>query len=206
MESAEISKGVMAADHASDLRVRIADASDYRELWDLYADVCEAMRGTADDCLWELGVHPSHGDLEKAIAEGNLIVVEGAPCTTSARPGSRAILGAFVLNDVQAPGYECASWLVDALPSEVAVIHLLASSSAARGRGVGRAMLSAAVDIARSRGKRTVRLDVFPNNAPALRLYRSFGFTDVCLQDLTLADGSIHELVLMEYALEGARG
>ena len=188
---------------ASDLRFRAADTSDYRELWDLYADVCEAMRGTVDDCLWELGVHPSRDDLEKAIAEGNLIVVEGAPRTTSARPGSPAILGAFVLNDVQAPGYEFASWPVDASSEEVAVIHLLASSPAARGRGVGRAMLGAAAALAKSRGKRVIRLDVFPNDAPALRLYRSFGFTDVCLQDLTLADGSSHEFLLMEYALEG---
>jgi L-phenylalanine/L-methionine N-acetyltransferase len=45
-----------------------------------------------------------------------------------------------------------------------------------RRRGVGRALLQAAVDWARASGVRKLELHVFPHNEPAIRLYELFGF------------------------------
>ena len=47
----------------------------------------------------------------------------------------------------------------------------------ARGQGVGRALVQAVVDLARERGCRRVELDVNEANAPALKVYESFGFS-----------------------------
>jgi RimJ/RimL family protein N-acetyltransferase len=46
----------------------------------------------------------------------------------------------------------------------------------ARRQGVGRSLLEAAVDWARSSGVRKLELHVFPWNEPAIKLYESFGF------------------------------
>jgi ribosomal protein S18 acetylase RimI-like enzyme len=46
----------------------------------------------------------------------------------------------------------------------------------ARRQGVGRALLSAAVDWARNNGVRKIELHVFPWNEPAIHLYERFGF------------------------------
>ena len=46
----------------------------------------------------------------------------------------------------------------------------------ARRQGVGRALLSAAVDWARNNGVRKIELHVFPWNEPAIHLYEQFGF------------------------------
>jgi ribosomal protein S18 acetylase RimI-like enzyme len=46
----------------------------------------------------------------------------------------------------------------------------------ARGSGLGRALVAAALDRARERGCRRVELDVNTGNPPALALYRSLGF------------------------------
>jgi ribosomal-protein-alanine N-acetyltransferase len=46
----------------------------------------------------------------------------------------------------------------------------------ARRAGVARALLEAAVDWARASGVRKLELHVFPWNAPAIRLYETFGF------------------------------
>jgi GNAT superfamily N-acetyltransferase len=46
----------------------------------------------------------------------------------------------------------------------------------ARGHGLGRELLAGVVELARERGCRRVELDVNEANAPALALYRSFGF------------------------------
>ena len=45
-----------------------------------------------------------------------------------------------------------------------------------RRRGVGRALLEAAVEWARDSGVRKLELHVFPHNEPAIALYESFGF------------------------------
>ncbi|MFL5926366.1 MAG: GNAT family N-acetyltransferase [Gaiellaceae bacterium] len=47
-----------------------------------------------------------------------------------------------------------------------------------RGRGVGSALLAAAVEWARERGLHKLSLSVFPHNAAAVALYRKFGFVE----------------------------
>jgi GNAT superfamily N-acetyltransferase len=49
----------------------------------------------------------------------------------------------------------------------------------ARGRGLGRAILHDALTLARESGRSTIEIAVDSANTPALRLYRSLGFTDV---------------------------
>ena len=46
----------------------------------------------------------------------------------------------------------------------------------ARGTGVGRALVDRLLDEARTRGERTMELEVIEQNAPAVRLYESAGF------------------------------
>jgi mycothiol synthase len=56
------------------------------------------------------------------------------------------------------------------------VIESLAVLHRARGRGIGRALITAAMHTLRDRGRHTISLNVLSDNAPALALYRSLGF------------------------------
>jgi RimJ/RimL family protein N-acetyltransferase len=47
-----------------------------------------------------------------------------------------------------------------------------------RGRGVGSALMAAAIDWARDRGLHKLSLGVFAHNAAAIALYRKFGFVE----------------------------
>jgi L-amino acid N-acyltransferase YncA len=47
-----------------------------------------------------------------------------------------------------------------------------------RGRGVGSALLAAAIDQARSDGLHKLALEVFPHNAAGIALYRKHGFVE----------------------------
>ncbi len=55
----------------------------------------------------------------------------------------------------------------------------VAIASRMRGRGLGRTLLGRVLDIGRERGVETVFLEVRESNAPALGLYRRFGFAEV---------------------------
>jgi L-phenylalanine/L-methionine N-acetyltransferase len=57
----------------------------------------------------------------------------------------------------------------------VADLGLMVAASHRR-RGIGRALLDAAVDWAREAGVRKLELHVFPHNEAAIRLYEEFGF------------------------------
>ena len=62
-------------------------------------------------------------------------------------------------------------------PYGVAELGMLVAA-AWRGRGVGSALLGAAVDWARQSGAHKVSLQVWPHNDAALALYRKFGFAE----------------------------
>jgi RimJ/RimL family protein N-acetyltransferase len=59
--------------------------------------------------------------------------------------------------------------------SHVAELGLMVAASYRR-RGIGTALLEAAVDWARATGVRKLELHVFPHNEAAIRLYERFGF------------------------------
>jgi RimJ/RimL family protein N-acetyltransferase len=59
--------------------------------------------------------------------------------------------------------------------AHVADVGLMVAKEA-RSRGVGRALLQAAVDWSRAAAIRKLELHVFPWNEPAIRLYERFGF------------------------------
>ncbi|MFJ9820260.1 GNAT family N-acetyltransferase [Streptomyces sp. NPDC101151] len=87
-----------------------------------------------------------------------------------------------------------------ALPAHAHVrqIQGLAVSDAARGRGVGRALIRAAVEEARRRGARRITLRVLGHNTPARRLYEAEGFVvEGVLPEEFLIEGKYVDDVLM---------
>jgi RimJ/RimL family protein N-acetyltransferase len=86
------------------------------------------------------------------------------------------------------------------LPSNAHIrqIQGLAVFTWARGRGVARALIEAALDAAREQGARRVTLRVLGHNAPARALYESLGFVvDGVLPGEFLLDGEYVDDVLM---------
>ncbi|MFF9805469.1 GNAT family N-acetyltransferase [Streptomyces coeruleorubidus] len=81
-------------------------------------------------------------------------------------------------------------------------IQGLAVSEEARGRGVGRALVRAAVDEARRRGARRLTLRVLAHNTPARGLYEAEGFmVEGILPEEFLLDGTYVDDVLMGRSL-----
>jgi RimJ/RimL family protein N-acetyltransferase len=84
----------------------------------------------------------------------------------------------------------------------VVYVRGLAVAPAHRGRGVGRALVEAAVDAAREHGARRITLRVLAPNAPARALYDACGFIVEGVQrDEFLLDGRYVDDVLMALTL-----
>jgi RimJ/RimL family protein N-acetyltransferase len=68
-----------------------------------------------------------------------------------------------------------------------------------RGRGVGSALVAAAIDWSRARGLHKLTLSVFPHNEAAIALYRKFGFEEEGYRrkQMRRASGELWDLVEM---------
>jgi ribosomal protein S18 acetylase RimI-like enzyme len=68
-----------------------------------------------------------------------------------------------------------------------------------RGRGVGTALVVAAIDWARARGLHKLTLSVFPHNDAAIALYRKFGFVEEGrrMKQIRRANGELWDLIEM---------
>jgi GNAT superfamily N-acetyltransferase len=84
------------------------------------------------------------------------------------------LLGAQIGGEIL--GYACLYWHFSSLePAETVLLNDLFVSEAARGRGIGRALIGAAVEVARERGAPYVEWSTAPDNHTAQRLYDTMG-------------------------------
>ncbi|TAL84974.1 MAG: GNAT family N-acetyltransferase [Rhodanobacter sp.] len=74
--------------------------------------------------------------------------------------------------------------------SAIARLYSLATQPAARGKGVGSALLQAAIRTAAGRGCRALRLEVRTDNASAIRLYEQLEFRRIGQLPQYYQDGS----------------
>ncbi len=81
----------------------------------------------------------------------------------------------FALDGAEAVG--CCALM--ALPDGGFEVAKMAVADAYKGRGLGRALMAAAVERARAAGAPRLYLETNSGLAPALALYRSFGFAEV---------------------------
>ena len=73
-----------------------------------------------------------------------------------------------------------------------------------RGRGIGQQLMAATMDVARDLGVEQLTLQVDTNNAPALRLYRSCGFTPSIPSALLRACAAIGLQLRIRFSLDVA--
>jgi L-amino acid N-acyltransferase YncA len=72
----------------------------------------------------------------------------------------------------------------------------------ARGRGVGRALLSALIESAREGGLWTLQAGIFKENEPSLALHRSLGFREVGVRErIGQLNGAWRDVLLLELRL-----
>lgn len=173
------------------LKIRQAVPEDMPAILELYDGVIDRFQAQTGGRGWRKGVYPTEADFQKAIDAGTLYVgeLEGAPAA------------GMVVTQGTDKTYGNPPWRVDAPDEETAVIHTLGVSPNFSGRGLALEMIRGAVDLARERGWRALRLDVLDSNTAAQRLYRRAGFAYICTKKIFYESVGLADFLLYEYAV-----
>lgn len=135
--------------------------------WDL-AEVADHDAAIFGPTAWTLGYYWS------VKAQNGTIML--AARTASAGETDVALTSAD--EDAISSAGELAGWIVMSGAGAEADVMTIATTEAARGTGIGRALLQAGIDWAKERGSEVVHLEVDERNAAALAMYASFGFEE----------------------------
>jgi Acetyltransferases len=164
-----------------------------------HIDELEGLYNTLNDYLaqgvnypgWVKGVYPTRADAERGLQQGGLYIAQIAG----------AIAGTVILNHRQEDAYYTVKWQADCDDTEAMVVHTLAVHPGYLHHGVGQALLDFAAQHAKERKMRSLRLDVYVNNAPAIRLYEKNGYVCVGTVDMKLGYRGLDAFHLYELTL-----
>lgn len=168
-----------------------AGAGDVVVAQDAYRSIIDHLGETGDPSRWHDVGHPKPEQVAAWAEAGELyLALDG-----------KQIAGVVVLNHEAIDAYATADWAVEASALEALVVHALGVMPDYLGQGVARFLLDSALDVAREAGCLAVRLDVYVENTPALRLYRRYGFRDLGCYTVDYGDIDLNEFHLFEYVL-----
>lgn len=112
------------------------------------------------------------------------------------------IVAAYIMNHDCDEAYHTVRWLTDAQDKEMVVLHALRVLPEYGGRGYSKQLVQHAIDTARERGLKSIRLDCIEGNDIPQKMYMSFGFAYVDTVEITYVDiGIPRKFLLYEFAL-----
>lgn len=171
--------------------IRAAAEQEFDVVQAFYHLLTDAMAHAVYSPGWKKGIYPSDEDLQEALRERTLFVgTEG-----------EEIVAAMVMNHACNEGYGKAEWQIQASPEEVTVLHMLGTHPARRGKGLAKELVAWAIEDAKQRRQKAVRLDVLAGNLPAERLYPAMGFRHIVTIPMYYPDTDWMDCGLYEYLL-----
>ena len=112
------------------------------------------------------------------------------------------IVAAYIMNHDCDEAYHTVRWLTDAEDKEMVVLHALRVLPEYGGRGYSKQLVQHAIDTARERGLKSIRLDCIEGNDIPQKMYMSFGFAYVDTVEITYVDiGIPRKFLLYEFVL-----
>ena len=148
------------------MRLDVATQNDFDAIIAFYDDVTERTPEMATYARWSNGKHPTVEGIKAYIDEESMyLYIE-----------SGAIVGAMAVTMYQGEDYHAIEWTQQVADDKVAVIHILAVSPDAQGKGIGSEMIREAIRLARDKGMLAIRLDALASNTPAHKIYERLGF------------------------------
>ena len=148
------------------MRLNRATIEDYESIIAFYNDVTDRTPDMERFARWIKGLHPTNDGIRAYIEEGSIYLYKE----------NDAIVGAMAVTMYQGVDYHAIEWSQQVEDNEAAVIHILAVSPDAQGKGIGSEMIREAIRLAHANGMKAIRLDALASNTPAHKIYKALGF------------------------------
>ena len=143
-----------------------ASLEDYDSIIAFYDDVIERTPEIEKHARWQHGKHPTADGIKSYVNEGCMYLYKEQD----------TIVGAMALTMYQGADYHAIGWSRQVQDDEVSVIHILAVSPDKQGTGIGSEMVREAINLAKAKGMKSIRLDALATNTPAHKIYERLGF------------------------------
>jgi len=174
-----------------DIQIVPAIVKDIAELARLYDDLNDFLSSGRNYPGWIKGIYPTYKDAEMGFLNESLFVAKI----------NDAIVGTVILNHQPESAYGKANWLIDCDYSHIIVIHTLAVHPRCLSQGIGKRLMDFALRHAKELNMHSIRLDVYENNSPAIKLYEACGYTYIDTVDLGLSYRGLNHFKLYERLL-----
>jgi len=168
--------------------IELGSSADIDELEKLYDDLNDHLSTTTNYPGWIKGIYPIRKNAVSGIKDSSLYVVR---CDSK-------IVGSVILDHQPEEAYKDVKWKVDVDYSLIFVVRTFLVHPAFLQRGIGRALLDYSFDLAQKSGMKSIRLDVYEKNLPAILLYEKCGFEYIDTVDLGLGNYGLDWFSLYE--------
>ena len=148
--------------------------ADIDELEKLYDDLNDYLSATTNYPGWIKGIYPIREDAVAGIENNTLFVVRH----------DGKIAGSIILDHHPDEAYNNVKWKIEADYSRIFVIRTFVVHPSFLKMGIGRALMNYSFELAQQSGIKSIRLDVYENNLPAISLYEKCGFEYIDTVDL----------------------
>lgn len=171
-----------------DIVVELGKENDIDELEQLYDDLNNHLEKEINYPGWKKGVYPIRKDAVDGIKDGNLYVAKH----------NGKIVGSFILSHKPEPAYDKVKWGFDADYSDIFVIYTFVVHPNFLKCGVGKALIDFSIKHSIESKVKSIRLDVYEGNIPAIKLYEKCGFKYIDTVDLGLGNYGLNWFKLYE--------
>lgn len=171
-----------------DIIIKLGKENDIDELEELYNNLNDHLEKEINYPGWKKGVYPIRQNAVDGIANSNLYVAKH----------NGKIVGSFILSHEPEPAYHKAKWGFDSDYSDVFVIYTFVVHPNFLKYGVGKTLIDFAIKQSTDWNVKSIRLDVYEGNIPAIKLYEKCGFKYIDTVDLGLSNYGLDWFKLYE--------
>lgn len=173
------------------LIIELGKTKDIDELEKLYDDLNDHLAKGINYPGWLKGIYPIRQNAIDGIANSNLYVARN----------NGKIVGSIILSHEPETAYYNAEWEFDSDYSDVFVVHTFVVHPDFLKCGVGKALIDFSVEHSIKSNIKSIRLDVYEKNIPAINLYEKCGFKYIDTVDLGLGSYGLDWFKLYEKLL-----
>ncbi len=174
-----------------DITFELGQIKDIDELELLYNDLNDHLAKGINYPGWLKGIYPIRQNAVNGIENGILYVAKH----------NGKIVGSVILSHKPEPAYLKAKWEIDSDYKDVLVVYTFVVHPNYLKCGIGKKLIEFTIELGIQTNIKSIRLDVYDGNTPAIRLYETCGFKYIDTVDLGLGNYGLDWFRLYEKLL-----